>query len=113
MHFHDVLFELHALSSCKIPCAGITELPGVANGRLAVKDGRPAAPNLITLNINLIAVIHSKFVVLYLVHFILNFCIAVYLGLHYFKHKKTEGAWKSVVLLGSMGTLLLLKFRTL
>ncbi|KAI0061335.1 NAD(P)-binding protein [Artomyces pyxidatus] len=85
------LFEL-ALSrygsvDIVIPNAGVSETDSVCRGELEYKDGLPVRPKLLTLHINLTAVVHT-----------------VHLGLHYMKRNRKADDWKALVLIGSMAS---------
>ncbi|KAI0042896.1 NAD(P)-binding protein, partial [Auriscalpium vulgare] len=70
-----------------VPNAGINESDKVCDGTVVLKDGRPVQPKLLTLQINLTAVVHT-----------------VHLGLYYMKKNRRDGDWKSVVMIGSMAS---------
>ncbi|KAI0043269.1 NAD(P)-binding protein [Auriscalpium vulgare] len=70
-----------------VPNAGVNETDKVCDGTVVLKDGRPVQPKLLTLQINLTAVVHT-----------------VHLGLYYMKKIRKEGDWKSVVMIGSMAS---------
>ncbi|KAI0041686.1 NAD(P)-binding protein [Auriscalpium vulgare] len=70
-----------------IPNAGVPEIGSAFRGTLDFKEGRPVAPKLRTIDIDLTTVLHT-----------------VHLGMYYIKHNRTPEDWKAFVLLGSMAS---------
>ncbi|KAI0303534.1 hypothetical protein B0F90DRAFT_1809708 [Multifurca ochricompacta] len=70
-----------------IPNAGIIENEEVCHGNVKFADGKPVAPKLLTLDVNLVGVFYT-----------------VHLGMYHLKQNRTEGAWKALVLIGSMAS---------
>jgi len=71
-----------------IPNAGITEKAlGVCLGGLKVVNGKPVAPELATLEVNLIGVFYT-----------------VHLGVHYAKRNRAPSSWKAIVMIGSIAS---------
>jgi len=70
-----------------IPNAGINESEEICMGNLKFVQGRPVAPQLLTLNVNLIGVIYTT-----------------HLGVYYMKRYGSPNAWKSLVMTGSMAS---------
>lgn len=72
-------------------------------------DGKPVAPKLATLEVNLKGVFYSKQQSSYLHHahginsHFGDCDVAVHLGMHYVKHNRAPGSWKAIVMIGSMG----------
>lgn len=73
-------------------------------------NGKPVAPKLATLEVNLIGVFYSE------PQSLPTLCgrsnnshfddgpSAVHLGMHYVKCNRAPGAWKAIVMMGSIGT---------
>jgi hypothetical protein len=88
----------------QIPNAGILENTEVCQGNVQFVDGKPVAPKLLTLEVNLIGLFYSKMISR-------QFCtslqkdvlLAVHLGMYYMKRNRTADAWKSLVMIGSIG----------
>ncbi|KAI0061324.1 NAD(P)-binding protein [Artomyces pyxidatus] len=84
------LFELaiskYGAVDIVVPNAGINEAADLAR-KVEIKDGRPVRPAMLTMQINLTAVLHT-----------------VHLGLHYMTQNRAPGDWKSIVLIGSMAS---------
>ncbi|KAH9048245.1 NAD(P)-binding protein [Lactarius hengduanensis] len=70
-----------------IPNAGILENTEVCHGNVQFVDGKPVAPKLLTLEVNLIGLFYT-----------------VHLGMYYMKHNRTADAWKSLVMIGSIAS---------
>ncbi|KAI9446755.1 hypothetical protein H4582DRAFT_2108342 [Lactarius indigo] len=70
-----------------IPNAGILENTEVCHGNVQFVDGKPVAPKLLTLEVNLIGLFYT-----------------VHLGMYYMKHNRTADAWKSLVMIGSVAS---------
>jgi len=70
-----------------IPNAGINESEEVCWGNLKFVDGKPARPELLTLKVNMTGVIYTA-----------------HLGMYYMKHNRPPGAWKALVMTGSMAS---------
>ncbi|KAH9955629.1 hypothetical protein BC827DRAFT_1261991 [Russula dissimulans] len=68
-----------------IPNAGISESEEICMGNLKFAHGKPAAPQLLTLNVNLIGAIYTT-----------------HLGVYYMKRSGSPSAWKSLIMIGSM-----------
>ncbi|KAH9055809.1 hypothetical protein EDB83DRAFT_1088739 [Lactarius deliciosus] len=84
----ELAFERYGAVDIVIPNAGINEKEeGVCSGRLTVVNGKPIAPKLTTLDVNLTAVFYT-----------------VHLGVHYVKRNRTPDSWKAIVLLGSVAS---------
>lgn len=84
----DLAFDRYGAVDIVIPNAGITEVPhGVCGGSLTVVNGKPVAPKLLTLEVNLIGVFYT-----------------VHLGMHYVKRNRAPGAWKAIVMIGSIAS---------
>ncbi|KAI0293183.1 hypothetical protein B0F90DRAFT_1764067 [Multifurca ochricompacta] len=84
----DLAFERYGAVDIVIPNAGIAEVEiGVGSGHLTVVDGKPIAPKLATLEVNLIGVFYT-----------------VHLGMHYVKRNRAPDSWKAIVLIGSIAS---------
>ncbi|KAI0270415.1 hypothetical protein BC834DRAFT_967214 [Gloeopeniophorella convolvens] len=83
----DLAIERYGVVDIVIPNAGINETGDVCRGELTIVDGKPIAPKLMTLRINLIGVFYT-----------------VHLGVHYIKRNRTPDSWKAIVLIGSMAS---------
>lgn len=84
----ELAFERYGAVDIVIPNAGVTEVEtGVCGGNLTIVDGKPVAPKLATLDVNLTGVFYT-----------------VHLGVHYIKRNRTPGSWKAIVLLGSIAS---------
>jgi len=70
-----------------IPNAGILENTEVCQGNVQFVDGKPVAPKLLTLEVNLIGLFYT-----------------VHLGMYYMKRNRTVDAWKSLVMIGSVAS---------
>ncbi|KAI9456466.1 NAD(P)-binding protein [Russula earlei] len=70
-----------------IPNAGINESEEVCWGNLKFVDGKPAEPQLLTVKVNLIGVLYTT-----------------HLAMYYMKLHRSPGAWKSLVIIGSMAS---------
>ncbi|KAH9055930.1 NAD(P)-binding protein [Lactarius vividus] len=70
-----------------IPNAGILENTEVCHGNVQFVDGKPVAPKLLTLEVNLIGLFYT-----------------VHLGMYYMKHNRTADSWKSLVMIGSVAS---------
>ena len=76
-------------------------------GDLKVVDGKPVAPKLATLEVNLIGVFYSQLHPLpsTLQYSPFDDChSAVHLGIHYVKRNRAPDSWKAIVMMGSIGT---------
>ncbi|KAF8256821.1 hypothetical protein EI94DRAFT_1788863 [Lactarius quietus] len=84
----ELAFERHGAVDIVIPNAGVTEVEnGVCSGDLTNVNGKPIAPKLLTLDVNLKGVFYT-----------------VHLGVHYVKLNRAPGSWKAIVLIGSMAS---------
>ncbi|KAF8487494.1 NAD(P)-binding protein [Russula ochroleuca] len=84
----EFAFEKYGAVDIVIPNAGITEnARGQCLGDLKVVDGKPVAPKLATLEVNLIAVFYT-----------------VHLGMHYIKRNRAPDSWKAIVMMGSVAS---------
>jgi len=84
----ELAFEKYGAVDIVIANAGITEIePGTCVGDLNVVDGKPVAPKLVTLEVNLIGVFYT-----------------VHLGVHYVKRNRTPDSWKAIVMMGSVAS---------
>jgi NAD(P)-dependent dehydrogenase (short-subunit alcohol dehydrogenase family) len=84
----ELAFERYGAVDIVIPNAGITEVErGVCSGDLTVVNGKPVAPKLLTLDVNLTGVFYT-----------------VHLGVHYVKRNRNPDSWKAIVLLGSVAS---------
>ncbi|KAH9010575.1 hypothetical protein EDB85DRAFT_2161127 [Lactarius pseudohatsudake] len=84
----ELAFKRYGAVDIVIPNAGINEKEeGVCSGRLTVVNGKPIAPKLTTLDVNLTGVFYT-----------------VHLGVHYVKRNRTPDSWKAIVLLGSVAS---------
>ncbi|KAH9980435.1 NAD(P)-binding protein [Russula compacta] len=84
----ELALERYSAVDIVIPNAGISEGSGVVcGGRLTIVDGKPVAPKLATLEVNLKGVFYT-----------------VHLGMHYVKHNRAPGSWKAIVMIGSMAS---------
>jgi NAD(P)-dependent dehydrogenase (short-subunit alcohol dehydrogenase family) len=85
-------------------------------GDLKVVDGKPVAPRLATLEVNLIGVFYSQ--QQHSLSSILQYSLsddrhsAVHLGMHYVKRNRAPDSWKAIVMIGSVGTYELRAFIT-
>lgn len=81
-------FNRYGVVDIVIPNAGVTEVEkGVCSGELTIVDGKPVAPKLLTLDVNLKGVFYS-----------------VHLGVHYVKRNRAPNSWKAIVLTGSVAS---------
>ena len=75
-------------------------------------DGKPVAPKLATLEVNLTGVFYCKQQPLATTLYARwssrygDRLVAVHLGMHYIKRNRTPGTWKAVVMIGSVGVCL-------
>ncbi|KAI0248422.1 hypothetical protein BJV78DRAFT_1276578 [Lactifluus subvellereus] len=84
----EFAFERYGAVDIVIPNAGIAEKEdGVCNSQLNLVDGKPVAPKLATLEVNVIGVFYS-----------------VHLGMHYVMRNRTPGSWKAIVMIGSVAS---------
>jgi len=83
----ELAFERYGAVDIVIPNAGITEVIPTCDGSLTVVDGKPVAPKLPTLEVNLIAVFYT-----------------VHLGMHYVKRNRASDSWKAIVMMGSVAS---------
>ncbi|KAH9970036.1 hypothetical protein BGW80DRAFT_1562461 [Lactifluus volemus] len=84
----DFAFGRYGAVDIVIPNAGITEVSrGVCSGSLTIVDGKPVAPKLKTLEVNLTGVFYS-----------------VHLGMHYIMRDRAPDSWKAIVMIGSMAS---------
>ncbi|KAF8256820.1 hypothetical protein EI94DRAFT_1693694 [Lactarius quietus] len=84
----ELALERYGAVDIVIPNAGITEIDkGVCSGELTVVNGKPIAPNLLTLDVNLKGVFYT-----------------VHLGVHYVKRNRSPDSWKAIVLIGSVAS---------
>ncbi|KAH9958150.1 hypothetical protein BC827DRAFT_618906 [Russula dissimulans] len=84
----ELAFERFGAVDIVIPNAGITEkAPDVCSGQLVVVNGKPVAPKLATLEVNLIGVFYT-----------------VHLGMHYVQRNRTPDSWKAIVMMGSIAS---------
>lgn len=84
----ELAFEKYGAVDIVIPNAGITENePGTCMGDLRFVDGKPVAPKLATLEVNLTGVFYT-----------------VHLGVHYIKRNRTPDSWKAFVMMGSVAS---------
>jgi len=72
-------------------------------GNLKFVRGRPAAPQLLTLNVNLNGLIYSEWHSSTSCHGSTHYLLATHLGMYYMKRYSSPSAWKSLVMIGSMG----------
>jgi len=83
----ELAFERYGAVDIVIPNAGITEVIPTCDGSLTVVDGKPVAPKLLTLEVNLKGVFY-----------------AVHLGMHYVKRNRAPDSWKAIVMMGSVAS---------
>jgi len=84
----ELAFERYGAVDIVIPNAGITETDNrVCSGDLTVVNGKPVAPKLLTLDVNLTGVFYT-----------------VHLGVHYVKRNRAPDSWKAIVLIGSVAS---------
>jgi len=84
----DLAFERYGAVDIVIPNAGVTEIEqGVCSGNLTVVNGKPIAPKLLTLDVNLKGAFYT-----------------VHLGVHYVKLNRAPNSWKAIVLMGSIAS---------
>jgi hypothetical protein len=83
---------------------------GVCSSRLTVVDGKPVAPKLATLEVNLIGVFYCKQCSLpgtpraWRHSRSSDPLIAVHLGMHYVMRNRPPSSWKAIVMIGSVGS---------
>ncbi len=89
----------------QIPNAGIIENTEVCQGNLQFIDGKPVAPRLLTLEVNLIGLFYSKRLSPSSLTRPRKTSVfpAVHLGMYYMKQNRTADDWKSLVMIGSLG----------
>ncbi|KAI0293436.1 hypothetical protein BC826DRAFT_383116 [Russula brevipes] len=83
----DLAMERFGAVDVVIPNAGINESEQVCWGNLKFMDGKPAEPELLTLKVNMVGVLYTA-----------------HLGVYYMKRDRPAGAWKSLVMIGSMAS---------
>ncbi|KAI9508066.1 hypothetical protein F5148DRAFT_1303878 [Russula earlei] len=84
----ELAFERYGAVDIVIPNAGISENEhGVCSGELTVVDGKPVAPKLATLGVNLTGVFYT-----------------VHLGMHYIQRNRAPDSWKAIVMMGSIAS---------
>jgi NAD(P)-dependent dehydrogenase (short-subunit alcohol dehydrogenase family) len=84
----ELAFERYGAVDIVIPNAGITEVEkDVCSGGLTFVNGKPIAPKLLTLDVNLKGVFYT-----------------VHLGVHFVKRNRAPGSWKAIVLIGSIAS---------
>ncbi|KAI0296844.1 hypothetical protein BC826DRAFT_187240 [Russula brevipes] len=70
-----------------IPNAGINESEQICWGNVKFVNGKPAEPELLTLKVNMVGLLYTA-----------------HLGVYYMKRDRPAGAWKSLVMTGSMAS---------
>ena len=70
---------------------------------MTIVDGKPVAPKLLTLDVNLKGVFYCEYCILSCTLIKIDRLTAVHLGVHYVKRNRGPDSWKAIVLTGSVG----------